>query len=255
MSAFKIFDSHFHIIDKRFPLVPNDGYLPDEFSCEDYLGRTKSFHLAGGAIVSGSFHAFDQTYLTDALQQLGPCFVGVTQLPASVSDQEVLKLHGAGVRAVRFNLKRGGSEKVEHLDRLARRVHEIAGWHVELYIDSTDLPPLFNTLIHLPAVSIDHLGLSKSGFAALLALVERGAHVKATGFGRVDFFDVRAVLKEICAANPHSLMFGTDLPSTRAARPYSDEDLRLIPEALGEETARKVLHDNAVAFYRPSEVR
>jgi len=73
MSAFKIFDSHFHIIDKRFPLVPNEGYLPDEFSCEDYLGRTKSFHLAGGAIVSGSFQAFDQTYLMDALQKLGPC--------------------------------------------------------------------------------------------------------------------------------------------------------------------------------------
>ncbi len=253
MSPFKIFDSHFHIIDKRFPLVPNEGYLPDEFSCEDYLGRTKGFHLAGGAIASGSFQAFDQTYLIDALQKLGPCFVGVTQLPASVSDQEVLKLHEAGVRAVRFNLKRGGSEKVENLDRLARRVHELAGWHVELYVDSKDLPALFDTLVHLPAVSIDHLGLSKSGFDALLALVERGAQLKATGFGRVDF-DVKGVLKEICSANPHSLMFGTDLPSTRATRPYSDEDLLLIPETLGEEMSRKVLYDNAVAFYRPKQV-
>jgi predicted TIM-barrel fold metal-dependent hydrolase len=253
MSAFKVFDSHFHIIDKRFPLVPNEGYLPDEFTCGDYLDRAKSFPLAGGAIVSGSFQAFDQTYLIDALQTLGPCFVGVTQLPVSVPDEEVLQLDEAGVRAVRFNLKRGGSEKVEHLDRLARRVYELAGWHVELYVDSGALPALFNTLVHLPAVSIDHLGLSQSGFASLLALVERGAHVKATGFGRVDS-DIRAALKEIWFANPHSLMFGTDLPSTRAIRPYSDADLLLIPEALGEEAARKVLYENAVALYRPKQV-
>jgi predicted TIM-barrel fold metal-dependent hydrolase len=253
MSALKLFDSHFHIIDRRFPLVPNEGYLPDQFSCEDYLDRAKSFHLAGGAVVSGSFQAFDQTYLIDALQTLGPCFVGVTQLPVSVSDDEVLRLHESGVRAVRFNLKRGGSERVEHLDRLAKRVHELAGWHVELYVDSKELPALFDTLVRLPAVSIDHLGLSKSGFASLLALVERGARVKATGFGRVDL-DVRAALKEIWAVNPLALMFGTDLPSTRALRPYSDADLYLIPETLGEESARKVLYDNAIAFYRPKQV-
>ncbi len=46
-------------------------------------------------------------------------------------------------------------------------------------------------------------------------------------------------------------MFGTDLPSTRAPRPYTDKDLLLVVEVLGEEGARAVLYDNAVAFYRP----
>ncbi|KAF0220193.1 MAG: amidohydrolase [Geobacteraceae bacterium] len=246
----KVFDSHFHIIDKRFPLVPNNGFLPDDFTCEDYLERTKSFPLAGGAIVSGSFQSLDQSYLTDALQKLGPSFVGVTQLPASVSDEELLRLNELGVRAIRFNLKRGGSEKVENLETLAMRIYDLARWHVELYVDSRDLPDLHNTLVKLPAVSIDHLGLSKDGFASLLALVERGVHVKATGFGRVDF-EVPGALRNICAVNPDALMFGTDLPSTRAPRPYTDDDLKLVTEALGEEMARKVLYGNAVAFYRP----
>ena len=43
----------------------------------------------------------------------------------------------------------------------------------------------------LPAVSIDHIGLSKAGFLTLLKLAEKGVRVKATGFGRVDF-DVRS---------------------------------------------------------------
>ncbi len=75
---FKLFDSHLHIIDNRFPLLPNNGFLPGTFTCEDYLGRMNGYFLAGGAIVSGSLQALDQTCLVDALKKLGPAFVGVT---------------------------------------------------------------------------------------------------------------------------------------------------------------------------------
>lgn len=245
-----IFDSHFHIIDSRFPLVPNQGYLPDNFTCADYRERARKLKIAGGAIISGSFQAFDQSYLVAAIADLGPTFVGVTQLPASVSDEEIMRLDAAGVRAVRFNLKRGGSEGVERLDDLARRVHEIAGWHVELYVDSRHLTELYCILVALPSVSIDHLGLSRDGFDTLLKLVEHGVHVKATGFGRVDF-DVAPAMKAIVSINPDALMFGTDLPSTRADRPFRDEDVNVVLDAFDEESAKKVLYKNAVAFYRP----
>jgi predicted TIM-barrel fold metal-dependent hydrolase len=249
LKRFPLFDSHFHIIDRRFPLTPNNGYLPDDLTCNDYVTQLSDYDLRGGAIVSGSFQAFDQSYLLDALHNLGPLFVGVTQLPATVSDQEILDLDGAGVRAMRFNLKRGGSENVQHLDAMARRVHELAGWHVELYVDSRELDGLFDTLVSLPSVSIDHLGLAKEGFGTLLKLAENGVRVKATGFGRVDF-DVPTALRELYAANPACLMFGTDLPSTRAPRPYRDDDFLLVVETLGDEAARAVFFGNAADFYR-----
>jgi predicted TIM-barrel fold metal-dependent hydrolase len=243
-----IFDAHLHVIDKRFHMIPNQGYLPDEFDAETYLKRMENYNVTGGAVVSGSFQGFDQEYLYHALQVMGPSFVGVTQLPVSVPDAEIVKLNDAGVRALRFNLKRGGSETVEHLERMARRVHDIAGWHVELYIDSKELPNLFSVLINLPAVSIDHLALSKEGFSTLLRLVEAGIKVKATGFGRVDF-NVKNALESIYRANPDALMFGTDLPSTRAPRAFRDDDIHLVCEVLGHSGARKVLHGNAVEFY------
>ena len=252
LNRHKLFDSHFHIIDKRFPLLENNGFVPDEYTCADYLDRVKDYPLVGGAVVSGSFQAFDQGYLLDALKTLGPSFVGVTQLPATVSDDELLKLHRAGVRALRFNLKRGGSEDVSHLDSFARRVHELVGWHVELYVDSTELDRLYNTLVALPAVSIDHLGLSKEGLGTLLKLVEKGIHVKATGFGRVNF-DVRGALADIYSANPDALMFGTDLPCTRAPRPYTDDDFFLVVQTLGDDGARKALYENAMNYYRVSK--
>ncbi|WP_243688403.1 amidohydrolase family protein [Geotalea toluenoxydans] len=82
----------------------------------------------------------------------------------------------------------------------------------------------------------------------LLKLAERGVRVKATGFGRVDFH-VPTALMELYEANPQTLMFGTDLPSTRAPKPYSDQDFRLVVETLGEEKAHRVLWQNAAAFY------
>jgi predicted TIM-barrel fold metal-dependent hydrolase len=244
-----VFDAHLHIIDPRFPLIRNDGYLPPAFTAEDYRSRTASLGVVGGAVVSGSFQGFDQTYLVDALRRLGPGFVGVTQLPASVADTEIARLNRHGVRAVRFNVRRGGSATLDHLKTLATRVHEVAGWHTELYIDARDLPELAPVLRALPAVSVDHFGLSREGLPALLALVERGVRVKATGFGRVDL-DVATAVRAVLDIDPRALMFGTDLPSTRARRPFQDDDRRLLADLAGPEHAAAVLHDNAAAFYR-----
>lgn len=245
-----IFDAHLHVIDPRFPLVPNQGWLPAPFDVPEYMSHATALGIAGGAVVSGSFQAFDQSYLEDALARLGPTYVGVTQLPADVADVEVLRLNDRGVRAVRFNLRRGGSADLADLEPLARRVYDLAGWHVELYVDSADLPGLAARLCALPRVGIDHLGLSAVGLPTLLGLVERGVRVKATGFGRVEF-DVADVLRQIAAVDPGALMFGTDLPSTRAPRPFTRDDLDLLRETLGPELARRALWDNAIAWYRP----
>jgi predicted TIM-barrel fold metal-dependent hydrolase len=247
----RIFDSHLHIIDPAFPLVPNKGYLPDLFTVNDYLENVGPLGITAGAIVSGSFQAFDQGYLVSALDRLGPTFVGVTQLPASATDEEIIRLNEKGIRAVRFNLKRGGSESIDHLESFAHRVHDLAGWHVELYVDSQELNEIANSLLRLPAVSIDHLGLSREGFPALLSLVEKGVRVKATGFGRVNF-PVAVALRAIHTINPHALMFGTDLPSTRAPRPFELNDIELLVETLGEKAAEMVLWENAASFYRIS---
>ncbi len=244
-----LFDAHLHIIDPRFPLTANHGYLPPAFTVQDYRSRTRHLNVVGGAVISGSFQGFDQTYLLDALTRLGPGFVGVTQLPASATTGQIESLASAGVRAVRFNLFRGGGGTLNHLTDLAQRVHETAGWHTELYLDARDLPELEPILAALPQISIDHLGLSRHGFPALLRLAEHGAYVKATGFSRGDL-DVPTALRDLAHANPSTLIAGTDLPSTRAPRPFRDADLDLIINVLGEHLTAGVLRDNACTLYR-----
>ncbi|MCE7792943.1 amidohydrolase family protein [Salipaludibacillus sp. CUR1] len=244
-----VFDAHLHIIDQRFPLIPNEGYVPDYFSCDDYLQKTGPLNVMGGAVVSGSFQGFDQSYLINALKTLGENFFGVTQLPSDIPDEEIMRLNDAGIRAVRFNVNRGGSEDTSRLNDFAKRIYDLANWHTELYINSIHLPALRPVIENLPAVSIDHLGLSKEGFDTLLSLAEKGVKVKATGFGRIDFEPGKAI-KRIYSVNPDALMFGTDLPSTRAARPFRLSDVAVITEALSEKEAEKVLYENALNWYR-----
>lgn len=245
----KVFDSHLHIIDSDFPLYENNGYMPPAFTSSDYLQRTQGLGIAGGAVVSGSFQKFDQGYLVAALKQLGDTFVGVTQLPADTSDEEIRRLDAAGVRAVRFNVARGGSAPLDDLERLARRVYDIAGWHSEFYIDSRMLDgELGERVAALPAVSIDHLGMYGEGISSLLQLVEKGAKVKATGFGRVQL-DPETTMRAIMDVDPTALMAGTDLPSTRAQRPFRDADLELIRKVFDEDEAEAVLWRNAEQFY------
>jgi predicted TIM-barrel fold metal-dependent hydrolase len=246
-----IFDAHLHVVDPAFPLVANAGYVPDPFTAADYLERTAVQGVTGGAVVAASFQAGTE-WLLAALSRLGPRFVGVAALGPDVPDAEVLALDVSGVRAVRVNLHRGGRSELEGLETLAARVHVLSGWHVEVYADGAALAALEGRLAELPALSIDHLGLDRAALPVLLRLVAGGAKVKASGFGRGDL-DVPATLQALADADPRCLLFGTDLPSTRAPRPFMPSDVGVVERALGAARARMALHSNAVDFYRPRE--
>ncbi|MGO1909777.1 MAG: amidohydrolase family protein [Brevibacterium linens] len=250
----RAFDAHLHIIDPTHPVIENNGYLPDPFTVADYRARLQSLpevgvDVAGGAVVSGSFQGFDQGYLVEALGQLGDSYVGVTQLPDETTDDQIRRLDEAGIKALRFNIARGGSATLDALDSFARRVHDLVGWHAELYIDARTIDAdLAARIAALPAVSIDHLGMHEDGLPTLLRLVEAGVKVKATGFGRVELNPAEAV-RRIVDTDPTALMVGTDLPSTRARRPFADADFALLRQVLTPAEADAVFWSNAARFY------
>ncbi|MBB5914168.1 putative TIM-barrel fold metal-dependent hydrolase [Nocardia transvalensis] len=248
-----MFDAHVHLIDPRYPLTENEGYLPEPFTIADYRKRMSRFDVDGGAVVSASFQRTDTGFMRAALAELGPNWAGVVNPNPDASDEEIADLDRAGVRALRFNLKRAAGDIVT-LTMEALRAHDIAGWHVELYIDGSMLGSLEPVISKLPVLSIDHLGMSDDCLPYLLNLVDRGARVKASGFGRVSM-NIVSALRRIHAVNPEALMFGSDLPGTRAGRPFRASDIELIADAIGTDMY-KVLEDNARAFYRlPAKVR
>ncbi|MDA0159246.1 amidohydrolase family protein [Solirubrobacter ginsenosidimutans] len=238
-----IFDAHFHVIDRRFPITAGPEFEPHSFTVEDYRARIDA---AGGVVVTGAFQGFDRSYLPDALERLGPGFLAVVQLETSVSDAELRELSALGVRGLRFNVRRG-TQSLDELVALGQRVAALVDWHVELHVDAAAGLPVAQ--LEGLRVSVDHLGISAAGLPALLRAVDQGWKVKASGFGRTDH-DVPAALRAIDAVDPTALLFGSDLPSTRnpPRGPFTDADVQLIRHTLPG--AERVLHANARAFYR-----
>ena len=150
---------------------------------------------------------------------------------------------------MRFNVYRGNVDAIDDVVALAKRVNSVGGWHAEIYADASDLAPHVSKLSKLPRIVIDHLGMTEKGLPITLDLVDAGAFVKATGFGRVDMNIPRA-LEQIAARNPNALVFGTDLPSTRAKRPFEVSDIELIKMVLGQQLAENVLWKNGRILYR-----
>ena len=245
----KVFDSHCHIIDPRYPIIENQGYIPPPYTLNDYRQQTVPLGVSSGAIVSGSFHGFDQSYLKATLAILGPQWVGVTQVPNSITDQEVLELTNLRVRALRFNIFRGRVDSVDEIVSFANRVHQLGNWHAEIYADAAALAPHVAKLSKLPKIVIDHLGMTEKGLPVLLDLVDAGACVKATGFGRVNM-NVPKMLEAVARHSPNALVFGTDLPSTRAKRPFDVSDITLIKDVLGKSLSDLVFWNNPRNLYR-----
>jgi predicted TIM-barrel fold metal-dependent hydrolase len=248
----RLFDGHCHIIDHRFPIVANQGYTPPDFPLDAYLAQAKPLGVVAGAVVSGSFQADDQTYLMDALPRLGVGWVGVTQIPNDYPDDAVAKLNALGIRGVRFNMFRGRVDAVDEVVALATRCHAVAGWHAEIYADAAALKRHVGALSKLPQLCIDHLGMTEAGIPVLLDLAAAGCKVKASGFGRVRL-DVPKTLARVAQTSPQALVFGTDIPSTRAERPFMPSDIDLMENVLGPELARKAFWDNPRALYRVTQ--
>lgn len=257
LSALPFFDAHLHVIDPRFPLVPNLHFTPPAFSVAEYrhtagqLLAAAGFAPAGGVVVSASYQSTDQLYLTSALEELGPGYVGVTMLPSDAGEAELKRLDAAGVRGLRLNLvRRVHTGELGDQLALARRARALVGWHLELHVRSVDLPRLRAVLPDADGVVVDHLGLTTAGLPALISLVDAGARVKATGYSRGDLA-VESALLAIHRASPTALMAGTDLPGSRAPRTVTAADLTLLTRMFSGEDLTRVTYLNAVDLYRP----
>lgn len=250
----RVFDSHFHCIDPRFHLAAaNDGFIPHPFPYRTYdqWMRQIGIDLAGGIIVAGSFQGVSTDFLQlipEIKAQFHRQYGAVINLDPRSSDQQLIHLKDAGVVGIRLNFVRGNTATPTALDRLARRIYDLAGWTTEVYTDAESLHRLLPVLAKLPAVAVNHVGYQKAAIADLYRLADNGVKVKASGLGRLDF-DPWPVLEKINQINPTALMFGSDFPGTRIKRIFNSTDLRHFQTLFAPSAQQRIFYDNAHQFY------
>lgn len=259
-------DCHIHIYDSRFPPAANAMLRPADASVDDYRAFQRRIGTSRVVVVQPSTYGVDNRCTEAALAAFGNTARGVAVVNTSVTDAELRRLNGLGVRGIRFNLAQAGATSPEMIEPLARRVAPL-GWHLQVNANPDVLTAILPILERLPTqVVFDHLahipqpaGVAHPLFARIRALVEaRRAWVKLSGayqdtkVGPPTYADTGAVARAYVDVAPDRLVWGSDWPHP-TAQPNPPDDAVLFDLmtswAPDERVRRRILVENAVALY------
>lgn len=236
-------DCHFHIFGPldRFPYLEDRSYTPPAAPESAYRHLLHTLGFRRAVYIQPSVYGTDNSRLVqlldDAKTDRDIAWRGVAVVDASVSDDELARLHALGVRGVRLNLLFRGGVDFDAVARVAERIAPF-GWHVQFLVDVSEFPRLAQRLSALPVASvIDHMGhlpvakgVDDPGFQDLIGLLrEDRTWVKLSGPYRMTalrqppYTDVDPFAAALIAANPARLLVGTDWPHPGISVPMPND--------------------------------
>lgn len=237
-------DCHAHVFGPaaRFPYAEPRSYTPDDAPLEAYLAHLDRLGCPRGVLVQPSAYGRDNAAMLDALVRAPERLRGVAVGGAELTPRKLKEWHAAGVRGLRANeFRRDGKPYYQNGVRLAEIEPLYAamaelGWHLQLWIDTRDLPDLLPALSRVPfPVVVDHMGrmehrhgVNHPGFQALVRGVGEGrlwAKVSGTyrlGASPPDYLEAKPFHDALLATNPDALVWGSDWPHPRPEGPTPD---------------------------------
>lgn len=261
-------DCHIHVYDEEYPFDEAANLRPTGVALDDYLRFRDELGLERTVLVQPSSYGTDNRCLLDALARLGDDARGVAVLSPEVSDDELRRLDGLGVRGIRFNLTRPAGPGTRAMRELSARIAPL-GWHVQVHTMGDMFPALADDLRALESdVVIDHLGRinPSAGMAHPAAEVIgelldggrgwmklSGAYHDTADPGR--YSDTVEIARAWFQRAPERCVWGTDWPHPSAMageKPLPDDRtlLDLVPIITGSESAAvKLMVDNPAALY------
>src|SRR5690606_9406692 len=222
----------------------------------------------------------DLSAMVDALPRSDGMARGVATVRATVTDEELQRMHESGVRGVRFNFVKRLVDFTpkDELMEIAGRIKAL-GWHVVIYFEAVDLPELWDFFTALPTtVVVDHMGrpdvskpLDGPEFALFLKFMREHQNVwskvscperlsvngpKALNGEQAAYRDVVPFARKVVESFPDRVLWGTDWPHPNLKDHMPDDGLLVdfIPHiATTAELQKKLLVDNPMRLYWPEE--
>jgi D-galactarolactone isomerase len=258
-------DCHMHIYEDRFPLAPTATFKPPHAPVSEYRKVQRDLGISQAIVVQPTAYGFDNRCTLEAIAQLGPDARGIAIVRPDVTDAELERLTGAGIRGVRFHMLAGGVLPWDALQGLAARVTDF-GWHVQLQMDGGDLPQREAQLRSLPGnLVIDHNGKflepvtpGHPAFKVLLRLLDSGkcwvklsAPYETSKAGGPHYEDVAIVARALAKANPERCVWASNWPHpNQNPAPSTVVMLDLLLEWTDDVATRtQILVDNPASLY------
>jgi 2-pyrone-4,6-dicarboxylate lactonase len=275
-------DAHCHVFGPgaEFPYAPTRKYTPCDASKHDLFALRDRLGFSRNVIVQATCHGADNSAMVDACLSSEGRARGVATVRRTVSDDELQRLHRAGVRGVRFNFVKRLVDFTprDELMEIAGRVAKL-GWHVVIYFEAVDLPELWEFFTALPTiVVVDHMGrpdvakpIDGPEFSLFLKFMRENENVwskvscperlsvtgpPALNGERDAYRDVAPFARRVVEEFPDRVLWGTDWPHPNLKDHMPDDGLLVdfIPHiAPTAPLQRKLLVDNPKRLYWPDE--
>ena len=262
-------DSHMHIFAPEFAPSPHWQRKPPQARVGDYRQLQQRLGTARTVVVTPSTYGTDNACTLDALRQLGDSARGVAVVDQDVSDAELTRLDGQGVRGLRVNFVSPQSWGTTTQQMLVTLAHKLAGsaWHLQLFAHPDQIIALAPVLKALPVpLVIDHMGRIDPAegplapaYRVLRGLLDGGnAWVKLSGaymrssVQAPSYADTLPLGRALVQAAPERLVWGSDWPhTTEVAGTVNDADLvDLLQRWTGSDAAMdRILVDNPARLY------
>jgi D-galactarolactone isomerase len=260
-------DCHVHVFEDGYPLAPTATFTPPHAPLSAYRQVQKALGLARVVLVQPTGYGFDNSCLLAALAQLGSDARGIAVVPPDVSDDELKRLHEAGVRGVRYFMLAGAGGVLpwDSLEAMAARIAPL-GWMINLQLDGRELPRRKALIDRLPGkLVIDHTGKflepvrpDDAAFKALLAVLDKpdrwvklSAPYETSKLGPPHYDDVAVLAKALAAAHPDRCLWASNWPHpNRVPMPADAHMLALLSEWVEDEAVRtQILVGNPAQLY------
>jgi D-galactarolactone isomerase len=260
-------DCHLHIYDAKYPAAANAVLHPPDALVDDYRVLQRRLGTARQVIIQPSTYGTDNRCALAALAAFGKSARMIAVVNDTVTDAELKRLDGLGVRGIRFNLAQAGATTPEMIDPLAKRIAPL-GWHVQINAPADKILEVMPILERIPApVVFDHMAhlpepnaTSHPVFARVTSLLEKGrGWVKLSGaygeskVGPPTYADSTVVARAYVAAAPERCVWGSDWPHPTEQNLKPDDavlfDL-LMEWAPDPATRHRILVENPEQLYR-----
>jgi predicted TIM-barrel fold metal-dependent hydrolase len=258
-------DCHMHIYDAKYPADPKATLKPADALVADYKLLQKRIGTSRNVVVTPSTYGTDNRVTLDAIAQIGPTARGVAVVDATVTDAELKRLNGLGIRGIRFNLVQAGATTAEMIEPLSRRVNDL-GWHIQIHMKGEQIAGIEDLLLRVPSpIVFDHLGrlaqpnaLDNPGFKTISKLIDKGrTWVKLSGayqdtkVGPPTYSDTVAVARAYIKAAPERMVWASDWPHpTEKDKPDDAVLFGLLAEWAPDEAMRtRILVQNPATLY------
>ena len=258
-------DCHMHIYDAKYPADPKATLKPADALVADYKLLQKRIGTSRNVVVTPSTYGTDNRVTLDAIAQIGPTARGVAVVDATVTDVELKRLNGLGIRGIRFNLVQAGATTAEMIEPLSRRVNDL-GWHIQIHMKGEQIAGIEDLLLRVPSpIVFDHLGrlaqpnaLDNPGFKTISKLIDKGrTWVKLSGayqdtkVGPPTYSDTVSVARAYIKAAPERMVWASDWPHpTEKDKPDDAVLFDLLAEWAPDEAMRtRILVQNPATLY------